>query len=251
VTTVLKHCAGRVGHLTLNRPEARNAVTVELATALERALVELAAEVDVIVVRGAGGNFSVGGDFKELARLRAKDPAAMAELFERFRSACAAIGTLPVPVVAAVEGYALAGGFELMLACDIVLVQDDARIGDHHANFGMVPGGGSSQRLPRLVGRQRALALLLTGEHLSGVEAAAWGLAYHSVPPADFDAAVATLADRLARGSREAAARVKALVREGLERPLAEGLAAELAAVVEHLQSPTAMARFATRGGVT
>jgi len=251
MTTVLTHRADRVGHLTLNRPEALNAITVELADALKRALVELAAEVDVIVVRGAGGNFSVGGDVKELERLRAQGRDAMAELFERFRSACAAIGALPVPVVAAVEGYALAGGFELMLACDVVLVRDDARIGDHHANFGMVPAGGSSQRLPRLVGRQRALGLLLTGEHLSGAEAAAWGLAYRSAPAAGFDDAVEKLAQRLARGSRAAAARVKSLVREGLERSLEEGLAQEIAAVVEHLSSPTAMERFASRGGTT
>ncbi len=130
----------------------------------------------MIVIRGAGGNFSVGGDFKQVEELRAAGPQPLRALFEAFARACNAAGAVDVPVLAAVEGYALAGGFELMRACDVAIVRDDARVGDHHASAGVIPGGGGSQRLPRLVGRQRALGLILTGDHLSGVEAAAWGL---------------------------------------------------------------------------
>ena len=248
--TVVVRCEGRVGRVVLNRPQALNAVTVELARALERALVDLAGDVGVIVVRGAGGNFSVGGDFKELERLRAEGDEATRELFESFGRACRVIGELPVPVIAAVEGYALAGGFELMQACDFALVRDDARIGDNHSNFGQVPGGGGSQRLPRLVGRQRALALMLTGDHLSGTEAAAWGLAYRALPADEFDPALEELAARLAAKSPEALAGIKALVRSALERPLAEGLAHEIDVVLEHLHGSSAeevIERFATR----
>ena len=149
---------GVIGRITLNRPHARNAVTVELGRALHDALVDLAERCRVLVIRGAGGHFSAGGDFAEVSRLRADGPEALRPLFENFGAACSVIGTLPVPVVAAVEGYALAGGFELMQSCDVVVVRDDAVIADNHLNFGQVPGGGSSQRLPRLVGRQRALA---------------------------------------------------------------------------------------------
>jgi len=205
----------RVGQVTLSRPEARNAVTVELARGLEHAVVALAPDVDVIVIRGAGGNFSFGGDYKDLERRRAEGRAAMAELFVSFRRACAAIAAVDVPVLAAVEGYALAGGFELMMACDVAIVRDDARIADHHAATGMVPGGGSSQRLPRLVGRQRALGLLLTGDRLSGVEAVAWGLAYRSAPAAAFDAAVDELAQQLAGRSPAAARRTTAVPSSG------------------------------------
>jgi enoyl-CoA hydratase/carnithine racemase len=244
--TVLARRAGRVGHVVLNRPQALNAVTVELAQALEQALVELADEVGVIVVRGAGGNFSVGGDFNELERLRARGDDAMRELFESFGRACRVIRGLPVPVIAAVEGYALAGGFELMQACDFALVRDDARIGDNHSNFGQVPGGGGSQRLPRLIGRQRALALMLTGDHLSGTEAAAWGLAYRALPDHEFDPVVEDLAERIADKSPEALARIKALVHGALEQPLDEGLAHEIDVVLEHLHGSAAGAGIET-----
>ena len=145
------------------------------------------------------------------------------------------IAQLPVPVFAAVEGYALAGGFELMQACDFALAREDARIGDNHSNFAQLPAGGSSQRLPRLVGRQRALALLLTGDHLSGTEAAHWGLAYRAFPAERFDDSVRDVATRLAAKSPEALAGVKALMRDSLERPLAEGLERELDTVLKHL----------------
>jgi enoyl-CoA hydratase/carnithine racemase len=233
--TVLTRVEGNVGHVVLNRPDAMNAITIELAGELETALRELAGDAGVIVVRGAGGNFSVGGDFKEVERLRARGPAAVAELFERFGGACAAIAEVEVPVLAAVEGYALAGGFELVQACDVAVVRDDAKIADHHANSGVIPGGGSTQRLPRLVGPQRALGLILSGERLSGADAAAWGLAYRSVTPDDFEAAVAELAERLAGRNRDAQAQIKRLVREGLELPLADGLTRERAAAVELL----------------
>lgn len=232
---VLTAIDGRAGWITLNRPEAMNAITIELAVALEDALARLAEQVDVIVIRGAGGNFSVGGDFKELERLRAEGPGAMAELFESFGRGLALMAELPVPVVAAVEGYALAGGFELMQAADIAIVAEEARIADHHSNFGQIPGGGSSQRLPRLVGRQRALAHILTGDRLSGAEAVAWGLAYRAVPAAGLDAAARELAESLAGKGRETLARIKRLVYQGLELPLAEGLARERAEVLAHL----------------
>jgi enoyl-CoA hydratase/carnithine racemase len=248
--SVLSRLDGRVGWITLNRPKAYNAITTDLAQALEQALLDLAGEAHVIVVRGAGGNFSVGGDFKEVERLRAAGSEAMAELFESFARACLVIADVAAPVIAAVEGYAMAGGFELMQACDFAIVRDDARIGDNHSNFGQVPGGGSSQRLPRLVGRQRALGLILTGDHITGTQAEAWGLAYRAVPPAEFDVAVADLAERLATKSSAALARAKKLVYAGFELPLASGIALEIETVLEHLGETDAaegMERFERR----
>jgi enoyl-CoA hydratase/carnithine racemase len=231
---------GAIGWITLNRPEAMNAITIELAQSLERALQELAETCDVLVIRGAGGNFCVGGDFTALEALRARGQAALRELFVSFHRACAVIAELPVPVIAAVEGYATAGGFELMQASDIVVVREDAKIADIHSNFGQVPGGGSSQRLPRLVGRQRALSLILTGDRLSGRDAVEWGLAYRAFAPDAFEAGVRELAEQLTGKSRVALERSKRLVIDGLGLELPEGIALELATVLEHLNDEAA-----------
>lgn len=236
---------GTVGRITLNRPHARNAVTVELGRALYAALVDLASCSRVLVVRGAGGHFSAGGDFTEVSRLRAEGPDALRPLFENFGAACTVIGELDVPVVAAVEGYALAGGFELMQSCDVVVVREDAVIADNHLNFGQVPGGGGSQRLPRLVGRSRALAHILTGDRISGGDALAWGLAHRAADAEDFEAVLDGVVGNLAGKDPAALARVKHLVRDQLERPLADGLAAERDAVVEHLGGESAEAGIA------
>ncbi|HEX3899293.1 MAG TPA: enoyl-CoA hydratase/isomerase family protein [Mycobacteriales bacterium] len=228
---------GAIGRIVLNRPEAMNAITVELGAQLHDALVELGADtsISVITIRGAGGNFSVGGDFHEVQRLRADGTAALAPLFDNFGRACEAIAGVAVPVVGLVEGYAMAGGFELALACDIALVREDAKLADNHTNFGQIPGGGSTQRLSRLVGRQRALGLILSGERLSGAQAAEWGLAYRSFAAADFETETVSLVERLAGKNRAAASLIKRLVYDGCEMPLASGLAAERAAVVEFI----------------
>lgn len=235
--TVLTSRGAGVGTITLNRPDQMNAISAELARALERAVATLGADttVNVIVVRGAGGNFCAGGDFAEVERLRAAGPAALATLFEAFRRACDAIAAVDIPVVAAVEGVAMAGGFELMQAVDLVLVSDQARISDNHINFGMIPGGGSTARLPRHVGRQQALGLLLSGDRLSGTEAVARGLAYRAYPPDEFDSAVTTFAHAMASRSRAATTQIKRLVYAGLDRSLSDALDAELRAVVGHV----------------
>lgn len=228
--------ADGVGQITLNRPERINAVTTELARQLEHALSELSADpaVNVIVIRGAGRNFCAGGDVDEVQRLRCAGPERLRTLFDAFRRACDAIATVDVPVVAAVEGVAMAGGFELMQAADVVIVSDDAKIADSHINFGMIPGGGSTQRLPRLVGRQTALGLLLSGDALSGLDAVRLGLAYRSFTPQDFDAGVHEFVTRLAGRDRTAVATIKKLVGCAHQQP-PQGLDDEIAAVVEHI----------------
>ena len=237
MTSVLVTEAAGIGRITLDRPEQMNPVNVELAVELERGILELGTDpaVNVIVVRGSAGNFCAGGDFGEVERLRAEGPTALRTLFNAFRRACDAIAAADVPVVAAVEGVAAAGGFELMQAADIVLVSDDARIADNHVRFGMIPGGGSTQRLPRLIGRQQAMGVLLSGERLSGADAVALGLAYRSFPQADFDGAVELFLSAMAGRERSAIVAIKRLVVAGLQKPLAAGLDDELAEVVDHI----------------
>ena len=239
-----------IGEITLNRPSAMNAITIELAEELERALLELEPAVRVITIRGAGGNFCAGGDIGQLAALRAEGAAATAPLFEAFESACERIGQLSVPVLSVVAGYAMAGGFELMQASDLAIVANDAVIGDYHLNFGQIPAGGGSQRLPRLVGRQRASAHILAGDRLTGAEAVEWGLAYVAVPATELEAAASQLAQRLADKPPLAMTRAKRLIRDGLELSLRDGLALERRVVLEHMASDevaAGIARFAAK----
>jgi enoyl-CoA hydratase/carnithine racemase len=254
MTPVLVSATAGIGTIVLNRPEQLNAVNVELAVSLERALVTLASDpaVNVVLIRGANGNFCAGGDFAEVDRLRGEGTAALSSLFEAFRRACDAIAGLEVPVVAAVEGVAAAGGFELLQAADIVLVSDDARIADNHIRFGMIPGGGSTQRLPRLVGAQQAMGLLLSGDRLSGVDAARLGLAYRSFAPADFEQAIERFTATMAGRERSALVTIKQLVVSGMQKPLAAGLDDELVAVVEHISQGAGRngaSAFSQRGG--
>lgn len=245
LTELQQRDAGSVWAITLNRPEARNAITVELGAALESALREGAERADVVVVRGAGGNFCSGGDLREVSRLREQGSAALRPLFDNWVGACQAIAELPVPVVAVVEGYALAGGFELLSSADIVVVRDDAVLADNHVNFGILPSAGGSQRLPRLVGLPRALGHILTGERLTGVEAAQWGLVYRSAPENCFEVVVDALLDGLCTKDRQTLATTKRLVRDGLGLALMDGLALETAATLDHLARQGTAARIA------
>lgn len=241
----------RVARIVLNRPQARNAITVDLADGLTAALRAVAAQAQVIIIRGAGGHFCAGGDFHEVSRLRAEGPQALRRLFEAFGAACELIDELPVPVIAAVEGCAMAGGFELIQSCDIAITRDDATLADNHLNFGMIPGGGGSQRLPRIAGPQRALGLILSGDRLTGTQAEQWGLIYRSVPAAQFERAVADLTANLAGKDATALARAKRLVRDGLRLPLRDGLALETDTIIEHLGGVDAAAgisRYTGRG---
>ena len=237
MTLVLRDVADGVGAITLNRPEQMNALTVALSGELEQAILELGSNpgVNVVVIQGAGGNFCAGGDFNEVELLRSSGPDALRALYEAIRRACAAIARVEVPVVAAVEGVAMAGGFELMQASDIVLVSDDAKIADNHIKFGMIPGGGSTQRLSALVGRQEALGLLLSGDRMSGVDAVRRGLAYRSFPQAEFRHGVHKFVTDLGGRRRDAVISIKRLVYTGLEAPLSTGLEHEIDCVVDHI----------------
>ncbi|MCV7358569.1 enoyl-CoA hydratase/isomerase family protein [Mycolicibacterium fluoranthenivorans] len=232
--SVLTDIEGGIGRITLNRPDRMNAINVALGHALESAIDQLGdrQDVNVIVIRGAGGNFCAGGDFDEVQRLRAEGSAELRTLFTSFKAACEAITRAKVPVVAVVEGVAMAGGFELMQAADIVLVANEARIADNHINFGMIPGGGSTARLPRLLGRQQALGLLLSGDKITGSAAVDLGLAYKSFPADTFDESVEVFLAKLAGRDRSALTTVKRLVTDGLNKDFDIANADETDAVV-------------------
>jgi 2-(1,2-epoxy-1,2-dihydrophenyl)acetyl-CoA isomerase len=247
--TVRRESRGPVGYVVLDRPHARNAITVELARDLADAITDLAGRHRIIVLRGAGSDFCVGGDVGALAQLHARGRDATAELFAAFRTACRAVETAPVPVIAAVHGHAVAGGFELVQCCDLAVVAADARIADIHCRYGQVPGGGSTQRLPRIVGRQRAMGLILTGETITGRQAADWGLAYRVAEPDELDQAVDEVVNLLLANPAPAMARSKYLVRRALAGSLEAGLDLETRHVLDHLEAEadTAFAAFTNR----
>jgi enoyl-CoA hydratase len=141
---------------------------------------------------------------------------------------------LPVPTIALVHGFALAGGLELVLACDMAIVAEDARLGDQHANFGLMPGGGSTQRLPRRVGLPRAMELLTTGRWLTGPESVEWGLALRSVPIERLDQELEGLLASLRGKSRTGLGWIKSVTQRGRDLPLRDGLALEGLAFVQY-----------------
>ena len=139
-----------------------------------------------------------------------------------------------MPVIAVVHGFALAGGLEVMMACDMALVAEESRIGDQHVNFGLMPGGGSTQRLPRRVGMQRAMELLTTGRWLSGSEAVEWGLALRAVPSDSLDEELETLLGLLRTKSRPGLGWIKSVAVRGHDLPLRDGAALEIMAFVQY-----------------
>lgn len=236
----------RVGYATFNRPGALNAIDEEVLADLAALLPRVAGDpsVKALVFSGAGDVFSVGLDLG-LLEMAFADSDYFRDVLERLKRALLGVEALPVPVIAAVNGLARAGGFELMLACDLVLMADEARIGDTHLAFGILPGGGASQRLPRLIGRQRARELILTGRWIMGPEAAAMGLALKSVPRRELAAAVEDLVQRFRRLSRPCLGATKAAMAEGSALPLEQGLELEIDRFIRYLDSePTSREGF-------
>lgn len=241
MTTAVRHvlveAGAGVGWVTLNRPEQTNALSPELAVELESALRSLAERVDVIVLRGAGGNFCAGADLKFMRQARV-DVGLMRDFVSEVGAAVNLIERLPVPVVAAIEGYCLAGGFEIMQACDFAVAAEGAVIGDAHASFAQLPGAGGTVRIPRWIGRQNALGVLLTGDRFSGAEAAARGLIYRAFADAEFEQQVSALATRMAGHGRGELSALKRTVVDLYELPLDDALARERDLFVEHVTGP-------------
>jgi enoyl-CoA hydratase len=162
-----------VATLTLNRPEAMNALSHELRQALTRGFRELAQDeaVRVVILTGAGKSFCAGLDLKELGSRDGQPLGAFTDA-----EMMAAIRGFPGPVIGAVNGFAITGGFELALACDLLIASQEARFADTHARVGILPGWGLSQKLPRLIGIGRAKELSFTGNFIGAEQALAWGL---------------------------------------------------------------------------
>lgn len=221
--------AGGVAVITLDNPPVNalsRALLAELAAAA-RALQDAAA-VRAVVVTGAGKVFAAGADITEFG-----GPEEARDIGEHFRAAFDAVAAVPRPVIAAIHGVALGGGFELAMACDLRIAADSARIGQPEILLGVIPGAGATQRLARLVGPARAKHLIWTGRQVKADEALALGLIDEVVPAAELLDRALALASSLASGPTMAIALAKRVIDAGLDGPLARGLDLEVEAFVE------------------
>jgi enoyl-CoA hydratase/carnithine racemase len=217
-----------VALVTLDRPKM-NALSVAFLGRLGDVVAELAADPPGAVVLWGGPRlFAAGADVGEF-----REPDAAPRIAAAFHAVTSALGALPRVTIAAITGYALGGGLELALACDLRVVAEDARLGQPEILLGIVPGGGATQRLPRLVGVSRAKDLIYTGRHVRADEALRIGLADRVVPRDDVLDEAVSLAASFAAGPLQALAAAKRVIDDGIDVPLADALALEVDAFVE------------------
>lgn len=228
---VLWERRGPVGIAALNRPAALNALTVEALAGLERCVEEVEGDpsLRVLVVTGSGEKaFCVGADLKALAAEYGGDTPP-AELTAAIHGAFGRLEACPRPVVAAIRGYCLGGGLELALAADLRVAAEDARFGLPEARIGSIPGGGGTQRLPRLIGLARAKELMLTGEQIDAAEAHRIGLVNRVFPATSLVDDAVALAAAMARLAPLALQRIKEAANGSVDLPLEQGLELERA----------------------
>lgn len=221
--------------VTLNRPHAMNALSHELRQALVQALTELRDDNDVrvVILTGAGKAFCAGLDLKELGQTGLPTVGA--------RDAVGGEGDIIVamsqfdrPIIGAINGVAITGGFELALACDIVIASSAARFADTHARVGAMPGWGLSQKLSRLLGIYRAKELSLTGNFLSAEKAEAWGLVNRVVAPEELLSTCQTLATDMLSCEPDVLRNLKRVIDDGFATTFAEGMKVEYEAWRAH-----------------
>ncbi len=219
--------AGGVRRLTINRPDKLNALNVATVTELDAAVATIEGDgaIGAVVITGSGDKaFVAGADISELATL---DPIEAKRFAERGQAVFNRIERLDRPVVAAVNGYALGGGCELAMACHLRVATDNAVFGQPEVKLGLIPGYGGTQRLPRLIGRGRALELLLTGRNVTAAEALSIGLVNVVCDRSELDDTVGGLLDSIRANGPLAVSHCLEAVHSGLDMGLGEGLGLE------------------------
>ncbi|HXG93469.1 MAG TPA: enoyl-CoA hydratase-related protein [Blastocatellia bacterium] len=224
---VLIEKRGRVAIVTVNRPDKLNALNIATRSEILAAFDQLEKDdnVRVVVITGAGEKaFIAGADISEFAGMTAVQQRAVM----KGRRAFDAVEDFPKPVIAMINGFALGGGCELAMACDIRIASSKAKLGQPEIKLGIIPGGGGTQRLTRLVGEGKAMELILTGDMISADEALALGLVNHVVAPEELEAKTMELANKIAEMSPVALAMAKAAVKNASRLNLREGVDAEV-----------------------
>ena len=231
---------GQVAFVTMNRPEAANALSKALVAALEGAFAELAGglkrgdDLRAVVLTGTGKAFCAGADLKERLTMSLEQTWGFLDELNRLMNAVAAF---PRPVIAAINGAAFGGGLELALACDIRIAADTAEMGLTEVRLGVIPGAGGTQRLARVASVAVAKELILTGMRVRAQRAYALGIVADVVPAANLADVAAKLADEIAMAGPLAVAAAKRAIDEGAALPLADALALEAACYEEVLAS--------------
>lgn len=236
-TTVIASVDGPVGWLRLNRPEALNALNEPLVRELDAGLTAFEDDPDirVVVITGTGNAFCAGGDLGSFAF-----GAPNGAITEFLRTASRSLEHIPLlekPVIAAINGVAAAGGLEIALACDVVVAAEGVRIGDAHANYGLIPGAGGAARLARAVGPARAKYLSFTGELFPAEVFERWGVVNEIVPAESLDKRVQELALQMAQKSPIVLAATKRLIDDSFEQSMATALRAERTAMFAHFKN--------------
>jgi enoyl-CoA hydratase/3-hydroxyacyl-CoA dehydrogenase len=219
-----------IATITMNRPEAMNALNEKVLRELKAAIAQVQGdpEVRVVIITGEGPAFVAGADIRAMMT---KNLLEIREFTQFGHGVMNDIERLEKPVIAAINGFALGGGLELALACDIRLASTEARMGFPEVGLGIFPGQGGTQRATRLIGKGRACELIFTGDHISADQAASIGLVNRVVPPQQLMAEALRLAKRIARQGPVAVARSKVAINQALQTGLDAGLAFELEAV--------------------
>lgn len=238
---VVLEIASGVACIRLNRPEALNALSQEMFAALEQAVLRIEADetVRAVVLCGEGRAFCAGGDLKSFRRMVEAGGNSEFVAFQRYSQAVlSSLERLPVPVIAAVNGDAVAGGLELLLCCDVVIAGQSARIGDGHVNFGVIPGGGSTARLERKMPSSHARYLLFSGALVPAPELLAMGLVSKVVPDDRLRSEALAMAAQVARHSRRGLTAIKSLLMKNNAEADAASLAREALAFLEYTATP-------------
>jgi len=225
--TVLTQIAGRVATLTINRPEKRNALDATTRRGIVAALdaLERDASVRAVIVTGAGDKAFIAG--ADIAEFEGRAPVDQFRVMSEW-SVYQAADRFPKPIIAAINGFCLGGGCEFAMACDIRIAADTAKLGQPEINLGIIPGGGGTQRLPRLVGLGNAFKLLYTGDLIDAAEALRIGLVDEVVRAAELMSRARALAEKIASKSPVALSLMKEAVRASVRAPLDEGLRQEI-----------------------
>jgi enoyl-CoA hydratase len=225
--TLLVERRGRVALITINRPQKLNALNIQTRTEGAAALDELRDDesVRVVVITGAGEKAFVAG--ADIAEFEGRTPVTQRDVMTA-RSLFTAVDTFPKPVIAMINGFCLGGGCELALSCDLRVAGENARFGQPEINLGIIPGGGGTQRLTRLIGEGKAMELILTGDMIDAQHAYSLGLVNLVVPAADLEAKTMELANRIAEKSPIALRMAKEAVKTAARANLDEGLRREV-----------------------
>jgi enoyl-CoA hydratase len=246
VTVVLRDDGA--AEITLTRERALNALSPELVAGLQAAVDDVTrAGCAVAVVRGRGPALSAGADLPHLLGIL-DEPGAVRKYIASIGVVLDALEAAPFVSLCVVDGYGLAGGCELMLACDLAIASTEAKLGDRHLEYGLLPGGGGSVRLPRALPAALARRLLYTGEIIDGTTAAEWGLVGWAVPPADLASTTDSVVARLLRHSPTALRTMKRLEAEGRQRSHQDALQHEVTItsgyIAEHPDAREGLAAF-------